>query len=105
MPSEVKEVACLGLATSPSALARPPRLQAAPVALECRLNREIELSSASTLVMLDVLRTHASEVIWDEASDCADASRWSPVMRLASVSGPNYGVMGETLRLGAPKLP
>jgi len=26
-------------------------------------------------------------------------------MRLASVAGPNYGVLGETLRLEAPKLP
>ncbi|HJW71534.1 MAG TPA: flavin reductase family protein [Geothrix sp.] len=102
---QVSEVARLGLATAPSDVVRAPRLVLAPVALECRLNREIELSSASTLVLLDVLRTHAADPIWDEVNDCADASRWSPVMRLASVAGPNYGVLGETLRLEAPKLP
>jgi flavin reductase (DIM6/NTAB) family NADH-FMN oxidoreductase RutF len=102
---QVSEVVRLGLATAPSEVVRPPRIVLAPVALECRINREIELSSASTLVLLDVLRTHTADPIWDDANDCADASRWSPVMRLASVAGPNYGVLGETLRLGAPKLP
>jgi flavin reductase (DIM6/NTAB) family NADH-FMN oxidoreductase RutF len=101
----VSEVERLGLATAPSDRVKPPRLTAAPVALECRLNREIELGPASTLVLLDVLRAHAAERIYDETLDCADASRWQPITRLASVAGPNYGVLGETLRLGLPKLP
>ncbi len=102
---EVSEVERLGLAVLPSLRVRPPRLSEAPVALECRLNRELELGPSSTLVLLDVLVAHAADRIYDEALDCADASRWEPVARLASVAGPNYGVLGETLRLEASRLP
>jgi flavin reductase (DIM6/NTAB) family NADH-FMN oxidoreductase RutF len=102
---EVSEVARLGLATEASRLVAPPRLKDAPVALECGLNRELELSPASTLVLLDVLATHAAERIWNAEHDCADASCWTPVSRLASVAGPNYGALGQTFRLGASELP
>jgi flavin reductase (DIM6/NTAB) family NADH-FMN oxidoreductase RutF len=102
---EVSEVERLGLATLPSLRVAPPRLAEVPVALECRLNREVELGPATTLILLDVLVAHAADRIYDEAQDCADASRWQPLARLASVAGPNYGVLGETLRLEAPRLP
>ncbi|MFN7959626.1 MAG: flavin reductase family protein [Holophagaceae bacterium] len=102
---EVSEVARLGLATEPSDLVAPPRLRDAPVALECRLNRELELGPGSTLVLLDVLATHAAERIWSAEHDCADAGRWRPIARLASVVGPNYGALGQTFRLGASELP
>ncbi len=95
----------LGLATQPSLRVAPPRLVDAPVALECRFNRELELGPVTTLVLLDVLVAHAADRIYDETLDCADASRWQPISRLASVAGPNYGVLGETLRLGESKLP
>jgi len=102
---EVSEVERLGLATVASSQVAPPRLAAAPVALECRLNRELELGPVSTLVLLDVLVAHAAERIWDAEHDCADASRWTPIARLASVVGPNYGALGETFRLGKSALP
>jgi flavin reductase (DIM6/NTAB) family NADH-FMN oxidoreductase RutF len=102
---EVSEAERLDLATEPSLRVAPPRLKEAPVALECRLNREVELGPASTLVLLDVLTTHAAERIWDASTDSADAGLWSPVSRLASVAGPNYGALGQTFTLGAPELP
>ena len=102
---EVSEVERLGLATEPSLVVAPPRLKEAPVALECRLNRELELGPTSTLVLLDVLTAHAAERIWSAEHDCADASFWTPVTRLASVAGPNYGALGQTFRLGASELP
>jgi flavin reductase (DIM6/NTAB) family NADH-FMN oxidoreductase RutF len=102
---EVSEVARLGFQTAASDLVKPPRLLEAPVAMECRLNREIELGPVTTLVLLDVLRVHAAERIYDEALDCADASKWSPISRLGAVAGPNYGVLGETIRLEASRLP
>jgi flavin reductase (DIM6/NTAB) family NADH-FMN oxidoreductase RutF len=102
---EVSEVERLGLATEASLHVAPPRLKEAPVALECRLNRELELSSSSTLVLLDVLTTHAAERIWNAADDSADASLWTPISRLASIAGPNYGALGQTFRLGNPELP
>ncbi len=101
----VSEVQRLGFDTVLSDLVKPPRLAVAPVAMECRFNREVELGPETTLVLLDVLRVHAAERIYDEALDCADASKWSPISRLGAVAGPNYGVLGETLRLGASHLP
>jgi flavin reductase (DIM6/NTAB) family NADH-FMN oxidoreductase RutF len=102
---EISEVQRLGFETAPSDLVKPPRLVIAPVAMECRFNREVELGPDTTLVLLDVLRVHAQERIYDEALDCADASKWSPISRLGAIAGPNYGVLGETLRLGASQLP
>jgi flavin reductase (DIM6/NTAB) family NADH-FMN oxidoreductase RutF len=102
---EVSEVERLGLATEASLHVAPPRLKEAPVALECRLNRELELGPVSTLVLLDVLTAHAAERIWDARTDSADASLWTPISRLASVAGPNYGALGQTFSLGNPELP
>ena len=102
---DISEVERLGLATEPSDQVGAPRLKDAPVALECRLNRELELGPGSTLVLLDVLVAHAVERIWSAEDDCADASRWTPLSRLASVAGPNYGALGQTFRLGVSELP
>ncbi|WP_257307082.1 flavin reductase family protein [Geothrix campi] len=102
---DISEVARLGLATEPSLQVAPPRLREAPVALECRLNRELDLGPVTTLVLLDVVVAHAAERIWNAEYDCADASQWRPVVRLASVVGPNYGALGETFRLGPSELP
>ncbi|HJV47983.1 MAG TPA: flavin reductase family protein [Geothrix sp.] len=105
VPPEVSEVERLGLRTVPSQRIAPPCLAEAPVALECRLNRELDLGPHSTLVLLDVLVSHAAERIWSLEADCADASLWTPLSRLASVVGPNYGALGQTFRLGASELP
>lgn len=102
---EISEVDRLGLLLGPSELVTPPRILEAPVALECRFQREVELGSGTTLVLLNVLRAHAAERIYDESLDCADASKWAPISRLGAVAGPNYGVLGQTLRLEASKLP
>ena len=102
---DISEVERLGLITEASDLVAPPRLRDAPVALECRLNRELELGPGATLVLLDVLTTHAAERLWSAEHDCADASCWTPISRLASVAGPNYGALGQTFRLGASELP
>ena len=105
LPEGESELTRLGLATLPAHLVAPPVLAEAAVALECRLNQEVMLAPDSTLVLLDVLMTHARDGIWNEAYDCADASRWEPMARLASVAGPNYAGLGERLTLGAPQLP
>ncbi len=101
----VSEAARLGLATEASRHVAPPRLRDAPVALECRLAQELELGPASTLVLLEVLTAHAAARIWNAGHDCADAGLWSPVARLASVAGPNYGILGRTFHLGPSQLP
>jgi hypothetical protein len=57
------------------------------------------------LVLLDVLRIHASERIWNPDLDCADGGKWEPVSRLGSLGGPNYAQLGRRLALAKPKLP
>jgi len=69
------------------------------------LNRELELAPGSTLILLDVLMAHAADRIWSAEEDSADASLWTPLSRLASVVGPNYGALGQTFHLGASELP
>ncbi|MEJ2367620.1 MAG: flavin reductase family protein [Acidobacteriota bacterium] len=101
----VSEPERLGLKTVPSELVSPLRVAAAPVALECVMREEHSLGDQSTLVVLDVLRAHARDDIWREDLDCADGSLWTPVARLGSVAGPNYGVLGERLTLDKPRLP
>ena len=105
LPTGESELTRLGLVTTPAHLVGPPILTQAPVALECQFNREVILSPESTLVLLDVLMAHARDGIWNAIDDCADASRWEPIARLASVAGPNYAGLGERLTLGPPKLP
>ena len=105
LPADESEADRLGLEMVPSTLVAPPIIKRAKVSLECRLNREVELSPSSTLVLLDVLLVHAQEEIWNQSLDCADAGLWEPVARLASVAGPNYAGLGERLELPPPKLP
>ncbi|MBI4914053.1 MAG: flavin reductase family protein [Acidobacteria bacterium] len=104
-PPEVSEVGRLGLATRPSERVAPPRLAHARVALECRYREEHPLGPATDLVILDVLRVHVHEEIWDGALACADSARWDPVSRLGSIAGPNYAGLGERLLLPPSRLP
>lgn len=104
--AEISEVARLGLATLPSECVSPPRLAEAPVALECRLRQELNLAEGSDLLLLDVLRLHAAERIWNEDEDCADTRLWAPLGRLAGAGAvPQYARLGELLSLGKPELP
>jgi flavin reductase (DIM6/NTAB) family NADH-FMN oxidoreductase RutF len=107
VPPEVSEAERLGLATVPSVAVAPPRLEAAPVALECRFRREVSFDERASVLFLDVLVTHAQERIWDAGLDCARADLWEPLCRLigGGVEAPNYAGLGERFTLGKPKLP
>lgn len=98
------EVDLLGLPTEPSLRVAPPRLAQAAVALECRLREEHPLGPGSDLVILDVIHAAVRDDLWDDATDSADSSRWEPVARLGSLSGPSYAALGERMVLGRPKL-
>lgn len=105
LPAGESELARLGLATVPAQQVQAPILSEAPIALECRLNREIALNPSSTLVLVDVVVVHARESLWNVAYDCADSSLWEPVARLGSVAGPNYAELGKRHQLDSPRLP
>ncbi|HEX4612810.1 MAG TPA: flavin reductase family protein [Urbifossiella sp.] len=80
------EVAYAGLATTPSAAVRPPRVAAAAAALECRVKQIIPLGDgpiAGNLVIGEVLTIHVA----DEALDAAgrvDPRKLRTVARLGA---------------------
>ena len=104
---EVSEAERLGLATVPSQAVAPPRLVAAPIALECRFRQEVTFDERASVLFMDVLITHAQERLWDESLDCARADLWEPLCRLigGGVSAPNYAGLGQRYSLGKPRLP
>lgn len=105
IPPEESEVERLGMKVVKSEKVKVPRLIEAPVALECRFREEHPMGEGSTFVMLDILFAHVSEAAWDDEVRCAVSDRWSPIARLGSVAGPNYGLLGELFTLGKSELP
>ena len=67
VPPEVNEFELAGLATAPSQLVKPPRVQASPVSMECRCTQILQLqgldgSKAPTwLVLGEVVMVHIDE--------------------------------------------
>ena len=64
-PSDEGEVGALDLETSPSAVVSVPRLEDAPVAMECHTHQLVELGS-STLVLGEVVSFHVREGLLDD---------------------------------------
>jgi flavin reductase (DIM6/NTAB) family NADH-FMN oxidoreductase RutF len=92
LPHE-SEVRALGLATTASTLVAPPRLVCSPIAMECRLERRLELGETrSGLLIAEVLVFHAAEALLDGNRVAVD--RFRPVARLG---GPNYATLGRII--------
>lgn len=63
-PSDVSEAAVLGLVLIPSTLVAPPRLAAAPIALECRFLSETPVGDPATaLCLLEVVHVHVADAV------------------------------------------
>lgn len=94
-PSEVSEVAHLGLATAASEVIAVPRLEWAPIALECRLDRTIEFGDIrSEMIIGRVLRIHLRDgLMKDGKIETADLN---PIAR---VGGPRYATVGPIISL------
>ncbi len=64
---EVNEFECAGLATEPSQLVKPPRVQASPVSMECRCTQILQLQGLdgskvlTWLVLGEVVMIHIDE--------------------------------------------
>ena len=61
MPPGVSEADAAGLATEASARIRVPRLKAAPVALECRVQHMLETGPDQRLVVGEVMAVHVAD--------------------------------------------
>jgi len=87
------EVAALGLETTPSLHIAPPRLVCSPIAMECRIERLLELGEQrSGLLIGEVLAFHVDETLL--AGNRVAVDRFHPIARL---SGPNYATLGRII--------
>ena len=90
-PVGTSEIDALGLATVPSSHIEAPRLRDAPIAVECRLHRCIELGEGPTRLMIgDVLCFHVRDSLLDAGK--IDTALLDPISRLA---GSNYAAVGR----------
>jgi flavin reductase (DIM6/NTAB) family NADH-FMN oxidoreductase RutF len=97
---EEDEFAAIGLETIPSDLVDAPRLAGAPVAMECRFDRLLELGDEwkTHLVIGRVLRWHVREdVMLDDKY--IDPQKLAPVGRLG---GPRYSRTHDIFEMQAP---
>jgi flavin reductase (DIM6/NTAB) family NADH-FMN oxidoreductase RutF len=94
-PPEVSEIEMLGLATVPSLHVKPPRVAAAPIAMECRLRQCLEFGDTrSRLIVGEVLAFHFRDGLLKNGK--IDTKSLDPLARLA---GPNYATLGEIVTM------
>jgi flavin reductase (DIM6/NTAB) family NADH-FMN oxidoreductase RutF len=94
-PAEESEIKALGLTTLPSAKVRPPRVEAAPIAIECRLRHCIEFGQTrSRLLVGEALLIHLREGLLVDGK--IDTRTLNPIARLG---GPRYATLGEIVTL------
>src|SRR5690349_6562668 len=94
-PPEISEVELLGLATEPSLHVKPPRIAAAPIAMECRLRQCLEFGETrSRLIVGEVVAFHFRDGLMQGGK--IDTKELDPVARLA---GPNYATLGEVVAM------
>jgi flavin reductase (DIM6/NTAB) family NADH-FMN oxidoreductase RutF len=92
-PPEVSEVDLLGLKTSPSTHLKVPRLQAAPVAMECRFHSATTFGDTGAEFFVgEVLCWHVRDGLLTQGK--VDSFELDPLCRLG---GPWYATLGERL--------
>lgn len=98
LPEAVDEFAIAGLEKAPSTVVRPPRVAAAPAALECQLWRIIELPGpANLLVIGTVVGIHVDDAVI--AAGLVDVTRYRPLSRLGYR---DYASVEQVFSLGRP---
>jgi flavin reductase (DIM6/NTAB) family NADH-FMN oxidoreductase RutF len=84
-PPEVDEFEVAGLEKAPSVVVRPSRVARAPVAMECKLEREFTVGDFYDHVVWGrVVRFHLRDDIFNEENTHVDTAALTPVGRLAA---------------------
>jgi flavin reductase (DIM6/NTAB) family NADH-FMN oxidoreductase RutF len=98
---EVDEFALAKLETASSIDVRPPRVAAAPAAMEARVHQIVPVEGTrSTIVIGQVLRYHIrADVLRD--SGWVDGARLKPVARMG---GDEYGTLGRVFSMRRPEV-
>lgn len=96
---EVNEFDRAGLATAASFDVKPPRVAAAPVALECKVTQIVPVQDTTyTLILGRVLRFHIRSGLL-RPNGTIDAALLKPVARL---SGDEYATLGRVFEMKRP---
>lgn len=83
-PPSVDEFALAGLHPITGVRVRAPRVASAPISLECRLARMLEVGRGpSTLVLGEIVYIHLRDDVYEAATGRVDVRRLQPVGRLA----------------------
>jgi flavin reductase (DIM6/NTAB) family NADH-FMN oxidoreductase RutF len=97
-PREVDEFEHAGLAKAPCRVVAPPRVAAAPAALECRLWRIVELpGAANVLVIGEVVGVHVADSVIVDGK--VDVTLYQPLARLGYR---DYAAVSEVFALARP---
>ncbi len=80
-PSDVDELAAVGLTPEPSLRVKPVRVAESPVALECKLHAAITLGD-STVVIGRVVHAAVAEDVWADDGRLPAIERLRPLARL-----------------------
>jgi flavin reductase (DIM6/NTAB) family NADH-FMN oxidoreductase RutF len=84
-PAEIDEFEAAGIEKASSAIVRPPRVARAPVAMECKLEREFTVGDFHDHVVWGrVVRFHLRDDIFDIGNTHVDTAALAPVGRLAA---------------------
>jgi flavin reductase (DIM6/NTAB) family NADH-FMN oxidoreductase RutF len=99
-PYEVDEFALAGLEVAPSVDVRPPRVAAAPVAMEARLVQTVPVEDTRyTMVLGRIVRYHIQAGLLRE-NGLVDAALMRPLVRLG---GDEYATLGRVFTMIRPK--
>jgi len=97
---DVNEFDRAGLATTASIDVQPPRVAAAPIALECKVTQIIPVQDTTyTMILGRVLRFHIRAGLL-RPNGQIDAARLKPVARL---SGDEYATLGRVFEMKRPQ--
>lgn len=97
-PDDVSEFDLTQLTPVPSDLVKSPRVGESPVAMECRVYREIELGDAA-FVVGEIVRAHANDDIFTDGR--VDPLKLKPVGRLG---GDGYSTVRDVFHIPRPKV-
>lgn len=97
-PSDEDEFGWAGLERAPSDVVAPPRVAAAPAAMECRLRQVLEIGTGR-MMFGDVVRIHVDDGLWDD-DGAIPPERLDAVGRLG---GSAYILTDEVRRLERPR--
>jgi flavin reductase (DIM6/NTAB) family NADH-FMN oxidoreductase RutF len=99
-PPEVDEFALTGLTAAPGVRVRAPRVQEAPISLECRLSRIIPVGHGPhSLVLGEIVYFHVRDDVYDTATGRISIARLRPVGRLA---GHQYAHVHDIFEMRRP---